>query len=141
MIRHILANIWRRARGTRDWWRELTYSESETRGIKLLREWRSPEQMIQFDRHRYFDVTGCHSGKKYRIRYGTASNIWELNRYGHPKAGWCVVPNEQLVPGDVMLAQKIGLETDELGAMAVAKSFAPHLHLAKRRPPRGISFV
>jgi hypothetical protein len=31
-----------------------------------------------------------------------------------------------LVPGDVMLAQKIALETDELAALAVAKRFSPH---------------
>jgi hypothetical protein len=30
-----------------------------------------------------------------------------------------------LVPGDVMLAQKIALETDELGALMVAKQFSP----------------
>jgi hypothetical protein len=29
------------------------------------------------------------------------------------------------VPGDVMLAQKIALETDELAALAVANRFAP----------------
>ena len=34
------------------------------------------------------------------------------------------MPNEPLVPGDVMLAQKIGLETDEWAALAVAKSFS-----------------
>ncbi|WP_181769707.1 hypothetical protein [Bradyrhizobium sp. UNPA324] len=30
-----------------------------------------------------------------------------------------------LVPGDVMLAQKIAMETDELGALAVAHRVAP----------------
>jgi hypothetical protein len=37
----------------------------------------------------------------------------------------CFAPKEQLVPGDVMLAQKIALETDEWGALAVAKSSMP----------------
>ena len=37
--------------------------------------------------------------------------------------GWCFVPNRHLVPGDVMLAQKIALETNERGALAVANKF------------------
>ena len=44
---------------------------------------------------------------------------------GGAGAGWCFVPNIYLVAGDVMLAQKIALETDELGALAVAKEFSP----------------
>jgi hypothetical protein len=37
--------------------------------------------------------------------------------------GWCFVPKDNLVAGDVMLAQKIALETDERGALAVARNF------------------
>jgi len=121
-------NIPRWARATREWYRQLGCTESELRGIQLLREWLSPEQLVQFRKYRYFDVTGCQSGKKYRICYGTATNIWELDRHGHPKAGWCFVPNEPLVPGDVMLAQKISLETNEWSALAVAKPFGLHWH-------------
>ena len=33
--------------------------------------------------------------------------------------------NDHLVAGDVMLAQKIALETDERGALAVANKFTP----------------
>jgi len=128
VFRHSLTDIFRRARVWCDWYRELGYTETEMRGIKLLREWLSPEQLVQFNKHRYFDVTGCHTGKQYRIRHGTGTNICELDRYGHPIAGWCFVPNEPLVPGDVMLAQKIGLETDEWAALAVAKSFRPIRH-------------
>ena len=128
VFRHSLTDIFRRARVWCDWYRELSFTEREMRGIKLLREWLSPEQLVQFNKHKYFDVTGCHTGKRYRIRHGTGANICELDRYGHPIAGWCFVPNEPLVPGDVMLAQKIGLETDEWGALAVAKSFRPIWH-------------
>ncbi|MET3840418.1 hypothetical protein [Bradyrhizobium sp. OAE829] len=118
----------RRWRVLRSFFRELFRSESEKRAIKLLCEWLSPEQLAQFEKHESFEVTGCQSGKRYRIRYGTAANIYELDQYGHPKSGWCLVPNEPLVPGDVMLAQKIALETDELSALAVAKSFRPVWH-------------
>jgi hypothetical protein len=105
--------------------KELGRPESEVRGIRLLREWLSTEQLGLFDKQGYFEVTGGQTGRRYRIRYGTATNIHELDRYGHPTVGWCFVPNEPLVPGDVMLAQKIALETDELGALAVAKQFSP----------------
>jgi hypothetical protein len=118
----------RRWRLLRNYFREAFRSESERRGIRLLREWLSAEQLAQFEKHEYFEVTGCQSGKRYRIRYGTATNIHELDQYGHPIFGWCFVPNEPLVPGDVMLAQKIALEIDELSALAVAKSFRVTWH-------------
>jgi hypothetical protein len=94
----------------------------------LLREWLSAEQLAQFNKYGYFEVTGCQSGKRYRIRYGAATNIHELGKYGRPKTGWCFVPTQPLVPGDVMLAQKIALETDELAALAVARRFTPTWH-------------
>jgi hypothetical protein len=56
------------------------------------------------------------------------TNVHELDEHGRAKAGWCFVPNQQLVPGDVMLAQKIALETNELSALAVAKPFRPTWH-------------
>ena len=53
-------------------------------------------------------------------------NIRELDGAGRPRVGWCFVPKAYLVAGDVMLAQKIALETDERGALAVAnKYFVP----------------
>jgi hypothetical protein len=38
---------------------------------------------------------------------------------------YCFIPKGDLVPGDVMLAQKIALETNELAALAVANRFTP----------------
>jgi hypothetical protein len=93
------------------------------RGLRLLREWLSPDQLAQFDAHNYFDVRGCHSGKRYRIRHGTQTNIYELDHAGRLQAGWCFVPKDCLVAGDVILAQKIALETDERGALEVAQQF------------------
>jgi len=71
----------------------------------------------------YFEVTGFHTGKRYRINHGIGVNVYELDDVGRPRAGWCFVPSDNLVAGDVMLAQKIALETDERGALAVAKNF------------------
>ncbi len=125
-LRWLLTGATRGAQAIWDWYRELGHeNDSEARGLRLLREWLSPEQLAQYDAHRYFDVIGCHSGKRYRIRHGTATNIHELDDAGDPTAGWCFVPRDYLVAGDVMLAQKIALETNERGALAVARNFAP----------------
>jgi hypothetical protein len=110
-------------RRARYWELHASSREPEARGLTLLREWLSPEQRAQFDAERYFDVIGCHSGKRYRIRYGTSANVDELDDAGVPRMGWCFVPNAYLVAGDVMLAQKIALETNERAALAVANRF------------------
>ena len=112
------------ARAFREWY--LRPSRSEQRGLKLLREWLSQEQLAQFDANNYFEVIGCHSGKRYRICHGNGANIIELvDDAALPRTGWCFVPRDPLVAGDVMLAQKIALETDERGALAVANNFTP----------------
>jgi hypothetical protein len=95
----------------------------EARGITLLRQWLSPEQQAQFDASKCFDVVGCDSGKRYRIRHGTGTNVHEIDDAGRPVMGWCFVPSGHLVAGDVMLAQKIALETNERAALAVANRF------------------
>jgi hypothetical protein len=90
---------------------------------KLLGEWLTPEQRAQFDANRYFDVIGCDSGKRYRIHYGSATNVHEIDSEGRSTNGWCFVPSGHLVAGDVMLAQKVALETNEFEALAVANKF------------------
>lgn len=125
-LRWLLTASARAARAVWNWYLELGQeSQSEARGRRLLREWLSPKQLAQYDAFHYFDVTGCHSGKRYRIRHGTAMNINELDEIGRPTAGWCFLPRDCLAAGDVMLAQKIALETNEWGALAVAKNFTP----------------
>jgi hypothetical protein len=113
----------------------------EDRGLKLLREWLSHEQRAQFDAKGYFDVIGCHSGTKYRIRYGSSANIDELDDAGVPRIGWCFVPNIYLVAGDVMLAQKIALETNERDALAVANRLPRDFRqMPHSRPSRARGF-
>jgi hypothetical protein len=101
----------------------------EARGLRLLRSWLSPEQRAQFDAQKYFDVIGSDSGTRYRIYYGIATNVHELDGAGRLRVGWCFAPLGQLVAGDVMLAQKIALETKEFTTLAVANRFRP----ARRR--------
>jgi hypothetical protein len=100
-------------------------NDCEARGLRLLREWLSPEQLAQFNANRYFDVIGCDSGKKYRIRYGSSMNVEELDDRGRSRACYCFLPDLNLVPGDIVLAQKIALEANERAALAVANRFTP----------------
>src|SRR5712664_1738253 len=65
------------------------YWEREARGLQLLKEWPSPEELAQYDAKSYFEVTGCHSGKRYRISHGTSMNVHELDGAGCPCVGWC----------------------------------------------------
>ena len=97
--------------------------ESNARGLALLKNWLSPPQLQSYEKHQYFDVTGSDSGVIYRIHHGKQANIEQLDGTGKAVCAWCFVPEGDLVPGDVMLAQKIALETDERGALAVANKF------------------
>jgi hypothetical protein len=108
--------------------------ESEARSLRLLREWLSPDQLAQFNAHGYFDVIGCDSGKKYRIHYGSSMNVEELDDSGRPRICYCFVTDAPLASGDVVLAQKIALETGERAALAVANKFTP-----KRRLPVSVN--
>jgi hypothetical protein len=96
------------------------FATREERGVNLLRQWLSLEQRAQFDAKRYFDVIGCDSGKRYRIHYGEITNVHEIGDDDLSSVGWCFIPEGSLATGDVMLAQKIALETHEYGALAVA---------------------
>jgi hypothetical protein len=100
----------------------------EARGRRLLRSWLSDEQLAQFDARNFFDVIGCHTARRYRIYYANVANVEEIDKVGRPIIRYCFVPKGDLVPGDVMLAQKIALETNELAALAVANRFAPQPH-------------
>ena len=101
-------------------------SKTERRGLRLLQNWLSPAQRQQFERFGYFDVVGCASGTVYRIYHSlTAPNVYEINDVGRRKKAVCFAPIGPLVKGDVMLAQKIALETDEQSAPAVANILPP----------------
>lgn len=99
---------------------------SEARGLRLMWDWLSPDQREQFDGSGYFEVVGCDSGKRYRIYYGIVPpNVYEIDGAGRPRMGLCFMPLGRLVRGDVILAQKIALETDEHSALKVANRISP----------------
>jgi hypothetical protein len=115
-----------RLQALRELYRSLVSENApEAKGHRLMRQWLTPAQRGQFDELGYFDVVGCSTGRRYRIEYGSSANVQEIGSDGKPRVGWCFVPSGHLVPGDVMLAQKIALETDELAALAVANPLPP----------------
>jgi hypothetical protein len=101
-------------------------SRSDTRGLELLKDWLSPEQLTSYEQCRHFDVVGSDSGIVFRIHHGTQTNVVELDNIGQPVCRWCFVPDGSLVAGDVMLTQKIALETNERGALAVVNRSLAH---------------
>lgn len=94
--------------------------DAETKSRILLREWLTPEQLAQYARNQCFEVFGSKTGKRYLIQEGQQQNVFELEP---PFRGWCFVPKGSLATGDVMLAQKIALETAEEETMKVALPF------------------
>jgi hypothetical protein len=98
---------------------------AETKPRILLRQWLSPEQLAQYEESASFEVVGSKTGKRYRIHHGRLQNVYELDGEGHPIRGCCFMPEGglALTMGDVMLAQKIALETDEERAITVATPF------------------
>jgi hypothetical protein len=105
---------------TRESRRRNDRAKAEEKGAALLRSWLSPEQAEMWDSHMLFFVFGSDTGRCYRIKYGRAMNIDELDSRGNPVAQWCFGPLGNLPVGDVLLAQKIALETMELRALAKA---------------------
>jgi len=124
---HALRQLYRKA---------LAENASDARGLRLMRRWLSPDQRAEFDHSGSFEVVGCHSGKRYRIYSGTAQNVFETDDAGWLIVGLCFIPSGELVAGDVMLAQKIALETNENGALAVAHRFLPRGSFARTLPRR-----
>jgi hypothetical protein len=94
--------------------------KADKKAYTLLKEWLSPEQLALFKSKGYFDVKGSHSGRRYRIRCGQQFNIDQLDAKGARVAVWCFGPAGNLPVGDIMLAQKVAIETNERGALAVA---------------------
>jgi len=103
-------------------------AEVEEKGFRLLRSWLSPEQAQQWDALSGFEVVGSQTGTRYRIRRGKVMNVHELDRAGNIVAHWCFAPKGNLAMGDVLLAQKIALETMEREALKTANR--NYIHVA-----------
>jgi hypothetical protein len=97
-------------------------TEADKRALALLRSWLTPEQDRQWAARHEFEVVGSDTGTRYRITYRAVMNVHELDPDGRPAKQWCFAPQGGLAMGDVLLAQKIALETMEREALGVANS-------------------
>ena len=109
----------------------------EGRSLLLLRKWLSPAQRDQFVRKGYFEVVGSDTRKQYRIYAGASVNVCEIDERGRRQQGLCFMPIGSLPSGDVMLAQKIALETCENEVRAVANRFIPDGFYFRQTRPLG----
>jgi hypothetical protein len=96
------------------------------RGMRLLKQNLTPEQLSQYEAYGYFDVVGGDTGHRFRIHRGEAMNIDEYDHTGGCVSRWCFLPVGHLVKGDVLLAQKMALELFEASARAVANKYPAH---------------
>lgn len=82
------------------------------RSMELLESWLSEEQLASLQERQTFEVVGGTSGRRYRLHQKYSFGIEILEG---PDAGdlLCVVPQGASALGDILLAQKIGLETNE----------------------------
>jgi hypothetical protein len=113
---HILRQIW--------WWTVSLVSVScrsvaYKRGLELLKA-NPPDPLDEFLAYRCFDVVGGVTGRTYRTRLTGPLNVEELDQRGWCVRRLCFFPEDQLVDGDVVLAQKVALETFESEALAIA---------------------
>ena len=101
-------------------WRPNPCSAAEKKAMALLRSWLTPEQDKQWAAGREFEVIGCDTGTRYRITYAAVMNVLQLDPAGRTVAQWCFAPEGGLAPGDILLTQKIALETMEREVLALA---------------------
>jgi hypothetical protein len=97
--------------------------------MALVRSWLTPEQDKQWATRREFEVIGCDTGTRYRITYRAVMNVHQLDPAGRTMAQWCFAPIGGLAPGDILLAQKVALETMERKVLALANRRTPRANL------------
>jgi hypothetical protein len=92
----------------------------QARAMKLLTSCLDKTQRQSFEASGQFDVRGS-GGGLYRITPQTTYNVFRIGRQGFLDERLCAGTYDDAVPlFDMMLAQKLALETDEAAFRAVA---------------------
>ena len=79
-------------------------------------------QLATFNACGRFEVIGGDTGRHYVIRNASMMNVDEMNADGECVKAWCFAPVGNLAQGDVLLAQKVALESFENEALLLAKA-------------------
>lgn len=92
--------------------------QASARADALLAEFLDAMQRDQLVKDKMF-IVESETGKRYEIKAG--KRVAELDKNGKPVALYCIRPEDWNLPdGDVMLAQKLMLETDEKSFLKIA---------------------
>lgn len=105
------------------------------RAKELLEAALSKKQLAQWKAMQAFDVVGSDTGYRYRIHYASSGGVHQFSeKHGDGKltGRWCFLPTGGLVIEDIMLAQKIALETEENKAIMIANAVGWHGDKAER---------
>jgi hypothetical protein len=86
--------------------------EAEGKARALLESVLNPDELTAFKRDGHLIVHG-RSGRRYRLRQGRVANIDVIHRDGRILHRLCAHPDRTMPALDIMLAQKLWLETDE----------------------------
>jgi hypothetical protein len=104
--------------------RYLESQQLSARASERVRQWLmkhlSPEQLNDFSCTCAFNVRGGSTGTLYRITYGCSMNIIITDANGLANRRICFAPQGDLSTYDIMLAQKISLESDETATLRIA---------------------
>jgi hypothetical protein len=91
------------------------------RAMMLFLSWLNPRQKREYLANNYFHVKGNFTGRTYRINKAIAPfNVQCIDDHA---VRLCFVPHGASFTGDIMLAQKIGLETDEEHVLKIANHY------------------
>lgn len=116
---------------------------AEARAAELLRRLLNDAQRTEYDRWRYFTLTGS-AGTRFRVRYGMTGNIDVLRPDGRAGGVLCGYPNTvvhdaggahvgYLPVSDVIVGQLLVLRGDEPEFWRRANIYIEHGYLAQRR--------
>lgn len=94
---------------------------AEVKADALLAEFCDAMQRDQIEKKAEFIVL-TESGKRYRVKRN--QRVAELDSQGNLVAYYCIHPRESVPSGDVMLAQKLMLETEEARFLQIANRYA-----------------
>jgi hypothetical protein len=91
--------------------------------MELFLSWLDPQQRQCYIKNNYFHVIGNHTGTTYRINRAVAPFNVEQVQGKKTVRRLCFVPSGVSWAGDIMLAQKIGLEADEEHVLRIANDY------------------
>jgi hypothetical protein len=96
---------------------------AEHKAEDLLLMFLTDDQKNQYKEKGYIEINSDKQNK-FRIRKGWSKNVEKLDASGKPECIYCIHPGILVPTCDNMLAQKLMLETDEIGFISKANKWS-----------------